>query len=232
MRRNLPTNRVIVYSMDQQWQTDFVDIISLQKHNRGFRYLLTCIDILSKYAWAITLRTKRVEEIVKAFRSIFSTRKPRPAQYYGGTEFKNRFFWRCLKQEEVRFVTTHNNAKASVVKYFNHTLENKIWKYFSHNHTYRYNDVLDALLKSCNHTNHSSIKRTPVEVTSENESNVRFTVHGDIQNVKRKPCVFQPDNVVRVSKQEFTFEKGYETNFRRTVWDDGVCTERTSCIPN
>lgn len=33
-------------------------IRSLRKHNQGFRYLLTCIDILCKYVWAIPLKTK------------------------------------------------------------------------------------------------------------------------------------------------------------------------------
>lgn len=72
VRINFPTNR-----MDQQWQTDLVDLSCLQKHNQGFRYLLTCTDILSTYTWAIPLKIKRGVEIVKVFRSIFSTIKPK-----------------------------------------------------------------------------------------------------------------------------------------------------------
>lgn len=226
VRRNFPTNRVIVYSKDQQWQTDLVDLISLQKHNQGFRYLLTCIDILSKYAWAIPLKTKRGEEIVKAFRSIFSTRKPKFLQSDAGKEFKNRLFQRFLKQEGVRFFTTNNNTKASVVERFNRTLKTKMWKYFTHNHTYRYLDVLDQLLYSYNHTYHSSIKRAPVEVTRENESDVWFTLYGDMEDVKRKPCVFQAGDVVRVSKQKLTFEKGYETNWTEELFVVTECVAR------
>ena len=65
VRRKFPTNRVLVYSIDHQCQTDLVDLGSLQKFNQSYRYLLTCIDILSKYAWAIPLKTKRGGEIVK-----------------------------------------------------------------------------------------------------------------------------------------------------------------------
>ncbi len=38
-RRNFQTNRVIVHSIDQQFQSDLVDLTSLRNHNEGFRYL-------------------------------------------------------------------------------------------------------------------------------------------------------------------------------------------------
>ena len=101
-RRKFPTNRVIVYSMDQHWQTDLVDLSSLPKFNRGFRYLLTCIDILSKYAWAIPLKSKRGDEIVEAFKSIFQVRKPKVLQSDQGTEYKNKVFQKFLRGE-IRF---------------------------------------------------------------------------------------------------------------------------------
>lgn len=226
VRRKFPTNRVIVYSIDQQWQTDLVDLGSLQKFNQGYRYILTCIDILSKFAWAVPLKQKRGEDIVKAFRSIFATRKPKSLQSDDGKEYQNRLFQKFLKEEGVRFFTTNNNTKASVVERFNRTLKTKMWKYFTHNHTYRYLDVLDQLLHSYNHTYHSSIKRAPVEVTAENESDVWDTLYGDMQNAKRKPCMFQPGDVVRVSKQKLTFEKGYETNWTEEVFVVTECVRR------
>ena len=59
IRRNFRRNRVIVAKkMDSQWQSDLVDISSLKNFNDGYRYLLTCIDLLSKYAWLIPLMQK------------------------------------------------------------------------------------------------------------------------------------------------------------------------------
>ena len=224
-RRRFPTNRVIVGSIDQQWQTDLADLSSLQKYNQGYRYLLTCIDILSKYAWAVPLKSKCGGEIVTAFQSIFKTRKPKTLQTDSGTEFKNMIFQKFLKQEGVRFFTTFNNTKASVVERFNRTLKTKMWKYFTHNHTYNYIDVLDQLLHSYNHTYHSSIKRAPADVTSENQRDVWFTLYGKMANKKKKPCMFNVGDTVRVSKHKLTFEKGYETNWTEELF---IVTE---CIP-
>ncbi|KMQ82331.1 hypothetical protein RF55_23325 [Lasius niger] len=224
-RRKFPTNRVIVYSIDQQWQADLVDLKNLSKHNRGYNYLLTCIDILSKYAWAVPLKTKRGVETVKAFETIFAQRKPQSLQSDKGTEFKNTTFQSFLKQNGVRFFTTFNETKASVVERFNRTLKTKMWKYFTNHRTYQYVDVLDKLLHSYNHTYHSSIKRAPAEVTVQNERDVWLTLYGKMEDVKTKPCVFQVGDTVRVSKHKLTFEKGYETNWSEELF---VVTE---CVP-
>lgn len=226
VRRKFPTNRVVVHFIDQQWQADLVDLISLQKYNPGYRYILTCIDILSKYAWAIPLKTKRGEDIVRAFQAIFSTRKPKCLQTDQGTEFKNKKFQKFLKLNGVRFFTTYNATKASVVERFNRTLKTKMWKYFTHNHTYRYTDVLDNLLRSYNHTYHSSIKRAPIDVNSENEQDVWFTLYGNMENSETKPCVFQAGDIVRVSKHKLTFEKGYETNWTDELFVVTECVRR------
>ena len=51
MRRHFKRNCVIVGGIDQQWQMDLADMQSMQKFNDGYRYLLVCINVFSKYAW-------------------------------------------------------------------------------------------------------------------------------------------------------------------------------------
>ena len=50
-RRRFPTLPVIVGGLDDQWVADLVEVQSLAKYNRGIRYLLTVVDVLSKFAW-------------------------------------------------------------------------------------------------------------------------------------------------------------------------------------
>ena len=45
-----------VASIDQQWQADLVEMIPYNKVNYAFKYLLTVIDLFSRYAWAIPLK--------------------------------------------------------------------------------------------------------------------------------------------------------------------------------
>ena len=89
------------------------------------------------------LKQKRGKDIVKVFQSIFARRKLKFLQSDAGSGYKNKLFQNFLKQEGIRFFTTFNNTKASVVERFNRTLKIKMWKYFTHNHTYHYIDVID-----------------------------------------------------------------------------------------
>ena len=45
---------------------------SLNKYNKGIKYLLCAIDLFSKYAWVVPLKDKRVIAIVDAFQKIIS----------------------------------------------------------------------------------------------------------------------------------------------------------------
>lgn len=226
LRKNFRRNRVIVYSVDQQWQADLVDMTHLQRHNNGYRYILTCIDILSKYAWGIPLKEKTGNAIVTAFQKIFQERKPQSLQTDRGTEFTNRKFQTFLKDNNVRFFTTFNTTKASVCERLNRTIKTKMWKYFTSKNTFKYIDVMDGIMKSYNATYHSSIKRAPNEVNKENERDVWFALYGELEYLKKTPCQLKEGDVVRVSKAKLTFEKGYESNWTEEIFVVTKCEQR------
>ena len=63
--------------VDYQWQADLVEMIPYARDNMGFKYILTAIDIFSRYAWAQALKNKTPAEVVRALTIIFKTgRKP------------------------------------------------------------------------------------------------------------------------------------------------------------
>ena len=70
VRYNFPRNRVIVTGIDKQWQADLVDISSLARFNKGYKFLLTFIDVFSKFAWVVPLKNKTGGFLVKSFQSI------------------------------------------------------------------------------------------------------------------------------------------------------------------
>jgi len=54
-----------------QFQADLVDMSAPLKENDNITFLLTCIDVFSKYAWARPLKNKTGKEVTKAFESIY-----------------------------------------------------------------------------------------------------------------------------------------------------------------
>ncbi len=95
---------------------------SLSKENNGYKYILTVIDVFSKYAWVEPLKTKSGENLVKAFEKILRKgRKPEKLHSDKGTEFTNKLFQTFLKKKIILFFTTYNETKASIFERFNRT---------------------------------------------------------------------------------------------------------------
>ena len=57
--KNLRDKKLINFLRDNIWGVDLADIQSLSKYNKGIKYLFYKIDLLSKYAWVVTLKNKR-----------------------------------------------------------------------------------------------------------------------------------------------------------------------------
>jgi hypothetical protein len=95
--------------IDHHWQADLVDLAKLSSYNKGFKYLLTYIDVLSRYQWVVLLTDKTGRTLKDAFQVIFkSGRRPIRLQTDKGTEFINRVFQMFLKEHDMHFFTTYN----------------------------------------------------------------------------------------------------------------------------
>ena len=53
-RRNFPRRKVIMRGIDETWQADLIDE-KLFTFHKGYNWLLTIRDNVSKYAWALPL---------------------------------------------------------------------------------------------------------------------------------------------------------------------------------
>ena len=74
---------VVVFDIDQQWVADLLEVQSIAKQNKGFRYILVIIDAFSKYAWAQSIKKKTGKDVTEAFAKILKSahgRKPQNLQ--------------------------------------------------------------------------------------------------------------------------------------------------------
>ncbi len=85
---------MIVSGIDDTWQIDLVDMKKFGNKKKGNHYILTVIDVFSKFAWAIPVHWKSGDFTNNAFKSILrkSKRKPKSIQFDKGTEFLNKSF--------------------------------------------------------------------------------------------------------------------------------------------
>ena len=209
------TRKVIVHSLDHQWQADLADMRSLSQYNDSFNYILTVIDVLSKYAWAIPIKRKTGDYIVDAFKDIFKERKPTLLQTDHGSEFINKKTQQLLKSNDIKWFETYNTVKAQIVERFNRTLKDRMYKYFTANKTKRWIDILDDLVYNYNNSYHRSIKMTPTEAT-ENPREAYEELSS--KESKTKSQSFKPGDFVRISKYRKPFTRGYTANYTDEVF--------------
>ena len=176
----------IVGGIDHQWQADLIDLPKLKKANDGYRYMLTVIDVFSKYAWIRLLKDKTGNALVKAMKAIFAQdgRKPAQLQTDKGTEFMNRTFQRFLRDQQIDFFTSENeDIKGAVIERFNRTLKDRLWRYFTYHQSLRYVEAVPLLMKAYNRSFHRSIKRAPVDVNEQNAEEVWQSLYGSYETV-------------------------------------------------
>ena len=230
VRKSFPRRRVLVHGIYDQWQIDLVDLSSLSRVNDNYKFLLTCIDVLSKYAWVVPMKDKSAKSLVDAVAYIFTTSKRMPNKIQGdkGKEFVNRKFKSFLKDHRVHFFSTENDdIKASVVERFNRTLKSKMWRYFTYTRKKRYVDTLDALVLSYNNSKHRTIRMSPSDVTSDDE----LTLLRDMHNipVPREPKQsFRVGDSVRIAMTRRPFKKGYTGQWSEELF---VVSEKLRTIP-
>ena len=61
IKRNFTQQLVIVNHVDETWAADLVEMQQFSKWNKGYKYLITVIDVFSKYGWIVPLKNKQGE---------------------------------------------------------------------------------------------------------------------------------------------------------------------------
>ena len=94
VRRKFRRRKTFAVGIDHLWQIDLVDVSSISRHNNGHKFILTCIDCFSRFAWAVAIKTKKSSAVRDAFASIVEGghRRPTYVQSDKGTEFLNSEF--------------------------------------------------------------------------------------------------------------------------------------------
>ena len=221
IRKHFTKRYVFVRNVDDIFGADLIDMQTLSKQNKGYKYILMVEDIFSKYGWAIPLKTKTGIAVRDALRQIFKHHVPKKLWTDAGSEFYNNEVKALLKKHDITLYSTENEEKCSVVERWNRTIKTKLWKYFTANHTHKYIDVLDALIKKYNNTVNRAIGMTPTEARkpSNHGAVFRHLYFKKMAKLGEKKPKFQIGDKVRLGVKKDLFEKSYIIN-----WSDKIYT--------
>lgn len=231
IRHTFLRRKVMVPVINYLWQIDIVVLNKYRRFNKGYGYIFNCIDCLSRYAFSVPIFKKTASECVRAFEVILK-------KGYGqckyiesdeDTAFYSKAFLAMLKKHNITLYSNYSDKGASLIERYQRTLLNRINKYMTENKTKTYVNVLDQIVDSYNRSYHQSIKRAPVDVDENNQSDVWMTVYAKhfTKNQQQKSNLKVGD-IVRIKSAKGIFSKGYTPNFSEKLYK--VC-EVISSIP-
>ena len=190
-------------------QIDLCFMDKFGRQNHGYNYILLAIDVFSRYAWGVPLKTKNINEVVAAFSHI---PVPHCIISDNGSEFVGKPFQNMLEH----LGTVHQTAilgdhhALGIIDRFTLTLKNCIYKSFIANDNVEWKDKLDDILKTYNNTPHAGIYNYTPEQALNNEKVgvVLTTINHGLMGIKKHLQVEEGDEV-RLRVPENKFKRGY-----------------------
>ena len=219
--------RIIPLYKDETWSADLIDKSSLRKKKNNYKFILTVIDIFTKYAWAIPLKNKSGLSITNGFKTILSegpqggsespqagsqSRKPEKLLLDRSSEFYNKTFKSLLKEYETKLYSTYCDLMAVFIERFNKTLLHIINKPMFSNDDGNWVNILNGAGITYNTSILSTINMTPV-AASNNPDKVKYSfIYRNIE-----PKLKVGDYVGNADKRNI-FSKGYTSNWNRELF--------------
>src|SRR6185312_1395611 len=149
------------------WQMDLIDMSKYARSNHGTRFLLTILDIFSKFLYVQPLKNKTAAVVAEALQSVLlADGSPEILQSDNGPEFVNEFMTQLTQRWNMRLKHSqpYKQSTQGAVERVNQTLKQAIFKYLRNHATNKYVDALPFLVLSYNTSQHSTTQRTPFQV--------------------------------------------------------------------
>lgn len=220
IKRPKKFRRVYTKHIGYLYQIDLVDMQALSKDNRGFKWIINCIDTFSKKLWSLKVKNKKAKTIAEALEPLLTTNRPNKVETDGGTEFYNTHFKDLLRRLNIQLYSISSDRKCSIVERVNRTLKTRMYRLFTARGSRVWYNILDSLVDGYNNSRHRSIKMCPNEVNNENEAVVRATLYPTIPT--RKPPKLKMNDLVRITRIKSVFQKGYEQGWSYEVFKIGA----------
>lgn len=197
------------------WQCDLAIFDTLYKNNDGYKYLLVCIDVLSRKIFVAPTKSKSSIHMMDAFDKIFKKSNIKPHKLYSdrGLEFQAAKMLKYFQDQDIiKQVVYSPDIHAGVVERANRTIKERLYRYFHKNNTHRWVDIIDKLVEGINNSVNRTTGVTPNSVTYGNAMALRKKVYGNAYISTKQPK-FKVGDRVKMSREKGIFSKGYHPNY-------------------
>lgn len=213
---------ITAFVVDEKHQIDLLDMSSYSAKNKGMNWIMIAVDVFTRRARAIPLKSKKSSDVLIGLKKIISE-GGQPVEYMmdSGPEWINKSVQSFLNEKKIAMNVNEvgNHQKLGIIDAFSKTIKAMIFKHFTANKTTEWVDQLDKFIKIYNDNDHKGLPDmapNDVDGNVKNETVVR-------QNNREKATKETEHNLkvgsivrIRIIKQ---FKKGFEETFTRDTFN-------------
>ena len=218
-KQRFPRRPTIVSGIEVTLQADLMDMRNYSSTNDGVKFLLNCIDVMSRFAYVIPIKNKSGSEVSKALATVINNKNYTYLQTDKGREFYNPQVSKLLKENGIKHYSTEDDrTKASLVERFNQTLRTTLHRFMTFRRKERYIDVLQTMVDTYNKSPHGRDNLIPLDANTMNSEDVWLNRYEHNHHYHKDPPSFKVGDYVRVSAYRGAFARGYDEFWTREVF--------------
>jgi len=206
-------NTIISPSVKNNYQMD-IFVLPHPNLNQGFKYLLTCIDVYSRFAFVEKLKSKEGIKVLEVFKKMMSEEgNPKNLNVDEGSEFIYTPFRKYCEDNDITlwYSNKDQDNKNSIIERFHRTLRNYLLRYEVATGK-SYIDDLDYIIDNYNNTYHVTIKNKPIDVWEEKTTpkqkikvlDMQFEVGESVRHLNKKKVFDKNSSIANYTKKVYT----------------------------
>ena len=201
------------------------DDVHLYLTKSGYRYLLTVIDVYSRYLKAIPLMNENSKLTIEAFKKAYDGKPLSYPKYLSldrGSNFISKEVADFFQKKGVNIIYTAPGEKRflGVINRAQRTLEEALYKWMEKNNSQNWDEALSECLDKYNYTKHNAVFGTtvPAEVMSGEQKPVYKDYSSSDTFKPHKPKYKIGDKVRLFTKKENGKRRATDTNFTTEIF--------------
>jgi transposase InsO family protein len=164
---------------DANWMMDIYDLQKYSPYNKNYKYILAVIDIFTRKAYAVKMKTKSTDDCYKALEHIISMAPKAPDTITSDSDsaFDASKFQTLLKSHNIFYtpVILNDHHALGIIDRFARTLKSIITKIFLRTNTKNWIDHLSNIISRYNNTPHSSLGDIKPNEATTKENEIKIT---------------------------------------------------------
>jgi len=204
------------FKPDSVWNMDIFYLQKYYKNNHGYKYISCCIDIFTRVVYCEPMKTKDIDEVIKAFIMIIRKSKPYVIVSDSDSTFLSKEFQKLLDKNEIALnpVPLHDHHSLGIIDRFARTLKQILHKRFIKHDDLNWVDYLPKIIQNYNNSPHSALNDIkPNKAIEPENASIIYDINVEKSKAKTtyKPTLFQIDDYVRIKETDIFTKKSEGT---------------------